>query len=324
MRRREFLVLLGAASALCTQFARAQQKARRIGFLFGGTLALRPQAQEFWHTLQQLGYVEGKNIQVEVREAQGKVDRLPELASEIVATHPDVLVAVTSPAVAAAKGATKTIPIVMAVVADPLGLGFVQSLARPGANVTGPSLNNNELAGKRMQLLKEMLPDLSVAGILWNETNPQNAALVRLTEQAARSIGIPLRSLPLRTPADLKVVLESAFEQHLSAILVVGDAITFDRRGEIIAFSIARRIPTLHGFPEEAVDGALAAYGPSLRDDYRRAAYYVDKILKGATPSNLPVEEPTKFEFVLNQSTARKLGLTIPPSIILRADEVIE
>ncbi len=324
MKRREFLMLLGAASALCPRLVRAQQRLRRIGFLFGGTLALRPQAQEFWHTLQQLGYIEGKTVKFEVREAQGKVDRLPELASEIVATNPDVLVAVTSPAVAAAKRATKTIPIVMAVVADPLGLGLVESLARPGANVTGRSLNNNELARKRIQLLKEMLPDLSVAGILWNETNPQNAALVRLTEQAARSLGIPLSSLPIRTPADLKPALESALEQHLSAVLVVGDAVTFDRRGDVIAFSIAHRIPTLHVFPEEAVDGALAAYGSSLRDDYRRAAYYVDKILKGAAPADLPVEEPTKFEFVLKMSTARKLGLAIPPSIVLRADDVIE
>jgi putative ABC transport system substrate-binding protein len=327
--RRELIVALGGAAAWPLA-ARAQQrtiaptKVFRIGFLFAGTLSLRPQAQEFWRTLQELGYIEGKNLIVEVREARGEIERLPKLAPEIVDKHPDVIVAVTTPATAAARKATQTIPIVMAIISDPLGSGFTKSLARPELNITGPSLMSNELTGKRVQLLKEMLPELSILGLLWNEKSAQSASIVTLAEQSGSSLCILLRSLPVRTPADIKGALDKAFEEHLRAILVANDPLTFDRRGDIVAFSLAKRTPTLHTFPEEAFDGALAAYGPKLGDEYRRAALYVAKILAGATPADLPVDQHTHFEFVLNMKTAKAIGLTIPDSILVRADQLIE
>jgi putative tryptophan/tyrosine transport system substrate-binding protein len=330
MRRRHFITLLGSAAATWPLAVRAQQQANtpkgtyRIGFLFSGTIALRPQVQDFWRTLQQLGYIEGRNIKIEVREARGLLDRLPGLASEIVATHPDVIVAVTSPATAAVKMATQDIPIVMAIVSDSLGSGFVKSLARPEANITGPSLFSNELTGKRVELIKEMLPDLTVLGLLWNENSAQNASIARLAEQAANSIRVVLRSLPIRAPVDLKATLDKAFNEHLSAILIANDAVTFDHRADIIAFSLTKRIPTFHTFPEEALDGALVSYGPKLSDEYRRAAVYVAKILAGAAPTDLPVDQAAHFEFVLNMKTANAIGVTIPTSILLRANEVIE
>jgi len=328
--RRKFILTLSGAAAAWPLAGRAQRSAniqnkeRRIGFLFAGTIAERPQAQEFWRTLERLGYVEGKNLKTELREARGHLERLPGLASEIVATHPDVIVAVTSPATAAAKAATQDIPIVMTIVGDPLGSGFVKSLARPEGNVTGPSLMSNELTAKRVQFIKETLPNISILGLLWNATNPQNALMAKLAEEAASSIGVPLRSLPIQKPEDLQAALGSAFEERLSAVLVANDAITVDHRADIVAFSLAKQIATFHTFPEEALDGALAAYGPRLSNEYRRAAFYVDKILAGASPANLPVEQPTHFEFVLNMKTARSIGVTIPASILLAADQVIE
>jgi putative ABC transport system substrate-binding protein len=322
---------LGGATAAWPLAAGAEQrpntqekKIYRIGFLFGGTIALRPQAREFWRKLRELGYVEGENFIAEVREAHGDIDLLPKLASEIVNTHPDVIVAVTPAAVAATKKATQTIPIVMAIVSDPVGLGFVKSLAGPETNITGSSSLANEIAAKRVQLIKEMIPDLSVVGILWNEKLASNALRVQLAEQAANSLSISLRSFPVQAPEDLKPVLNKIVEEHISALIVEGDALFFDRRADIIAFSLANRIPTLHIWPEEAVDGAAAAYGPELADQYRLAAIYVAKILAGAAPADLPVDQATRFQFVINMKTAKAIGLKIPDAILLRADKVIE
>jgi putative ABC transport system substrate-binding protein len=321
--RRKFITALSGAVAAWPIASRAQQSAnkqnkeRRIGFLFAGTIAERPQAQEFWRSLERLGYAEGKNLKTELREARGHLERLPGLAFEIVAAHPDVIVAVTTPATVAAKAATQDIPIVMTIVADPLGSGLVKSLARPERNVTGPSLMSNELTGKRVQFIKETLPNISILGLLWNATNAQNELMVKLAEEAASSIGLSLRSLSIHKPEDLQAALSSALEERLSAILVANDSVTFDHRADIIAFSLAKQIPTFHTFPEEVLDGALAAYGPRLSNEYRRAAFYVDKILAGTSPANLPVEQPTHFEFVLNMKTARSIGVTIPASILL-------
>jgi putative tryptophan/tyrosine transport system substrate-binding protein len=331
MKRREFIALLGFAAAAWPLAAGAQQrtstrtrKVYRVGFLFAGTIALRPQSQEFWRTLQNLGYTEGKNLFVEVREARGEFDRLPKLASEIVETHPDVIVAVTPPAVTAAKMATQTIPIVMAIVSDPIGLGFVESFARPGANITGPSNLATEIAAKRVQLIKELIPEVSVLGILWNEKSASNVARIQLAEQAAKSLSIPLRSFPASAPEDLKPMLNKVVEEHIDALLVEGDALFFDRRADIIAFSLANRIPTFHNWPEEASDGAVAAYGPELADQYRQAAVYVARILAGAAPADLPVDQATRFQFVLNLKTAKAIGLKIPASILVRADKITE
>jgi putative ABC transport system substrate-binding protein len=331
VRRREFIVTLGSAIVAWPLAGSAQQRTDiqkervyRIGFLFAGTIALRPQSQEFWRKLQELGYVEGRNFIAEVREARGHLERLPKLTSEIIDTHPDVIVAVTSPATAAAKMATQTIPIVMAIVADPVGSGFVKSLARPGTNITGPTMLQTELVPKQIQLIKEMLPELSILGMLWNEKNPTHPLQIQLAEQAARSLSIPLQFFPVRAPEDLKPVLNRIFEEHVSALLVAGDALFFDRRSDLVAFSLANRVPTFHTWPEHAVDGAVAAYGAELADEYRRAAPYVGKILAGAAPAELPVEQATRFQFVLNMKTAKAIGLKIPDSILLRADKVIE
>jgi putative tryptophan/tyrosine transport system substrate-binding protein len=330
MRRRDFITLLGGAAAWPLA-ARAQQrtnaqtkKVYRIGFLFAGTIALRPQAQEFWRKLQELGYIEGNNLISEIREARGDVDRLPELASEMVDTHPDVIVAVTSPATEAARVATQTIPIVMAIVPDPVGLGFVESLARPGTNITGSSSLAIETIPKRVQLIKEILPELSILGMLWNAKAASNRSMFQSAEQAARSLGVPLRSFPVQGPEDLQPILNKVFEEHVSALLVAGDLLLFDRRADVIAFSLASRIPTFHTWPEEAVDGAVAAYGAEIADQYRQAAVYVAKILAGAAPADLPVDQAVRFQFVLNMKTANAIGLKIPDVILLRADKVID
>ena len=329
--RRQFITLLGGAAGAWPLAAKAQQrtntqtqKVYRIGFLFAGTIALRPQAQEFWRKLQELGYIEGNNLISEIREARGDVDRLPKLASEIVDTHPDVIVAVTSPATAAAKMATQTIPIVMAIVPDPIGLGLVESLARPGTNITGSSSLAIETIPKRVQLIKEMLPELSVLGMLWNAKVASNRSMFQSAEQAARSLGVPLLSFPVQGPEDLQPILNKVSEGHVSALLVAGDLLLFDRRADVIAFSLASRIPTFHTWPEEAVDGAVAAYGAEIADQYRQAAVYVAKILAGAAPADLPVDQATRFQLVLNMKTAKAIGLKIPDAILLRADKVIE
>ncbi len=331
MRRREFITLLGTAAAMWPHRARGQQrtttqiqKVYRIGFLFAGTIALRPQSQEFWRKLQELGYIESKNFIAEVREAHGDVDRLPKLASEIVDTQPDVIVAVTPPAVAAMKMATQTIPIVMAIVSDPVGSGFVKSLGRPGTNITGSSSLHDDIVAKRLQLIKEMLPELSILGILWNEKSASNIARFRLAEQAARSLGISIRSFPVRASEDVKPALNKALGEHVSALLEEGDPLIFDRRADVIAFSLANRVPTFHTWPDEAVEGGVAAYGAELADEYRRAAVYVGKILAGAVPADLPVDQATRFQFVLNMKTAKAIGLKIPDSVLLRADKIIE
>jgi putative ABC transport system substrate-binding protein len=329
--RREFILTLSSAVVALPHAARAQQrtnaqkeKVYRIGFLFAGTIALRPQAQVFWRTLQELGYIAGRNFIAEVREARGDVDRLPKLASEIVDTHPDVIVAVTPLATAAAKMATQTIPIVMTITPDPVGLGFVKSLARPGTNITGSSSLQTDLTAKRVQLIKEMLPELSILGMLWNEKTASHPVQVQLAEQTARSLSITLRSFPVREPEDLRPVLNRVFEEHVTALLVPGDALFFDRRADLVAFSLANRVLTFGTWPEEAVDGAVAAYGAELADEYRRAALYVSKILAGAAPADLPVDQATHFQFVLNMKSAKAIGLKIPDSILLRADKVIE
>jgi putative tryptophan/tyrosine transport system substrate-binding protein len=330
MRRREFIAAVagtvGWPLVVRAQHQTTAQKNNvyRIGFLFAGTLAFRPQAHEFWRKLKELGYVEDKNLIAEIREARGDLARLPKLASEIVDTHPDVIVAVTSGAIAAAKKATQTIPIVMAIVSDPVGLGFVKSIAHPGGNITGTSTLQADLTTKQVQLVKEIIPELSVLGVLWNEKSPVQQLQVPLAEQAAKSLGIALRTFSVRAPEDVKPALNKVFEERIHAVLVLGDPLLFDRRADVIAFSLANRVLTFHTLQEEAVDGAVAAYGVELADEYRRAAPYVAKILAGAAPADLPVDQATHFQFVLNMNTARAIGLKIPESILLRADKVIE
>jgi putative ABC transport system substrate-binding protein len=212
----------------------------------------------------------------------------------------------------------------MAVVPDPIGLGLVKSLAQPGTNITGSSSLATETIPKRVQLIKEMLPELSILGMVWNAKTASNRSMLQSAEQAARSLGVPLRSFPVQGPEDLQATLNKVSEERVRALLIAGDPLLYDLRAEVIAFSLASQIPTFHTWPEEAVDGAVAAYGAELADEYRQAAVYVAKVLAGAAPADLPVDQAMRFQFVLNMKTAKAIGLKIPDVILLRADKVIE
>lgn len=294
----------------------------KIGFLFAGTLAKRPQADEFFQGLKALGYIEGQNITIERREAEGKTERLPQFAQELVALQPDVIVAVTPSAIAPAQKATAKIPIVMLIVGDPVGLGFAKSLAHPGGNMTGPSINMLELNLKRIQLLKELLPSASRVAFLWNSQNTATVSLQKALENAARTLGLAIDSFDFKGPNDLQATLGKA--ARAKVLLVAPDPVTFDERESIARFAITQQIAAIGTFPEEAQDGALLAYGANLGASYRRGAAYVDKILRGAKPSDLPIEDPLRYELVINLKTAKALGIRIPDAILLRADKVIE
>ena len=302
-----------------------QSKAWRIGFLVAGTLAHRPQAQGFWQGLRDLGYTPGANVVIEIREAEGRFERLPDLARELIALKPDVLVAVTPDAVTAAKQATSTIPIVMAVSGNIIQNGLVRNLARPEGNVTGPSVVFDVgMTEKRLQLLKEMLPSVSRVGALLNRKASVTAVSLKQLEAIAPSLGVQILPLPFDGPADIGRAFTEALRLRPEALVVVVDPAAFDKRAAIIAFAAEQRIPAIYTFADEALEGGFAAFGVNLREEYRRVAPYVDKILKGAKPGDLPVQQSTKVEFVVNLSAARKLGITVPQLLLLRADRVIE
>jgi putative ABC transport system substrate-binding protein len=274
--------------------------------------------------LRELGWIEGKNVTFEYRFAENRLERLPELAAELVRLNVDVIVAVGTLGPLAAKRATTTIPIVMLSAGDPLGTGLVDSLARPGGNVTGMSLMVPDLGGKRLELLKELLPRLSRVAVFWNAANPYPAIVFKETQAAGRTLGIEVHSLEVRGPDDLDGAFAAARQQHPDALISVEDPLTFTYRKRIADFAVAEQLPSLHGFSEEVKAGALISYGANQPDLIRRAAAYVDKILKGAKPADLPVQQPTTFELVINLKTARALGLEIPATLLARADEVIE
>ena len=324
MRRREFIALVGGA-AVWPLAARGQQpdKIYRVG-LFSAGLPLGPASASFAEALRELGWIEGKNIVFEGRYAEDRLDRLPALAVDLVRLNVDVIVAVGTLAHLAAKQATTTIPIVMANAGDPVGSGLVASLAQPGGNITGLSIMSPDLAGKRLEILKEVLPDVFRVAVLWNAANPYSALVFRETEATAQKLRINIQSLEVRGPADVDSALTASIERGARAIIAVEDPLTFGQRKLIAEFSAKNRLPTIYGLRELAELGGLLTYGASLRDLWYRAAGYVDKILKGAKPGDLPVQQPTKFELVINLKTAKTLGLTIPPSLLARADEVIE
>jgi len=325
MRRRQFIALLGGA-AVWPLAARAQQggKVYRIGFFSAGAANTPHLRAAFVETLRKLGWIEGKNVVFEYRYAENRLERLPELAEELVRLNVDIIVAPGTLAPLAAKRVTTTIPIVMANAGDPLGSGLVSSLARPGGNVTGLSLMVPDIGGKRLELLKDVLPRMSSVAVLWNVANPYPALVFRETESAARTFGIEVQSLEVRGPGDFDGVFENARLQHPEALITVEDPLTVNYRKQIVDFAATNRLPAIHGVREFVEAGGLMAYGASLSDLLRRAAGYVDKIFKGAKPADLPVQQPTKFEFVINLKAAKALGLTIPPSLLARADEVIE
>jgi putative tryptophan/tyrosine transport system substrate-binding protein len=326
--RRQFLMLLGGAAAW-PRAAAAQQvgKVPRIGYLSPGSASPGPLAyhDEFQRGLHDLGYVEGRNIVIEYRFADGKFDRLGVLAAELVQLNVDVIVSVVTQASLAAKNATRTIPIVIVSVGDPVGAGLVASLARPDANVTGNSAMTTEVIGKSLGLFKQTVPKVSPMAVLWNPDNVvYQGQILRETEVAARTLGIPLQMFGARSPDEFDRTFASIADARAASLLVLPDPVFSAYTARIANLANKSRLPAMYGLREDAAAGGLLAYGPKYADLYRRAASYVDKILKGAKPADLPVEQPTKFEFVINLKTARTLGLTIPAGILAIADEVIE
>jgi putative tryptophan/tyrosine transport system substrate-binding protein len=324
MRRRDFIKAI-VGSAAWPLAARAQQGGKKyiIGRFNAGS-ATEPLNDVFTEILRELGWVEGENVVFERRYAENRLERLPELAADLVRLKVDVIVATGTLAPLAAKRATSTIPIVMTGAGDPLGTGLVDSLARPGGNVTGMSLMAPELGGKRLELLKELLPRLARVAVLWNAANPYSALVFKQVQAAGTTLGIEVQSLEVRQPDDFDRAFETVRRQHPDALMTVDDPLTINHRKRIADFAVGQLLPTLQGFREFVTAGALMSYGANVVDLARRAAGYVDKILKGAKPADLPVQQPTKFELVINLKTAKAIGITIPPSLLARADEVIE
>ena len=328
MDRRTF-VGAAAGSLLTLPLAiEAQQasKVPRIGYLVQNyaETSQRPLAA-FREGLRELGWVEGKNIVIEVRFAEGSVDQLPALVSELIRVKVDIIVAGSSGATWAAKNATQSIPIVMAASANAPGEGLVASLAHPGGNITGMTfLAGPEIAGKQLQLLKEVAPAASRVAVLTNPTNRAHVAFVREVQLAARSLGAQVQVLDARNPDQLDSAFAAMTREHAAALLVLTDSMLVGQRQRVANLAARSRLPALYSQREFVDAGGLVSYGPSLSDMFRRAATHVDKILRGGKPSDIPVEQPTKFELVINLKTAKALGLTVPQSLLLRADEVIQ
>jgi putative ABC transport system substrate-binding protein len=309
-------------------FAEAQQpkKAARIGFLTTATRAGAAHLTEaFLQGLRDLGYVEGQNIAIEYRWADGNFERLPELAAELVRLKVDLIVATVTQASLAAKNATATIPIVMVAVGSPVEAGLIASLARPGANITGTSTMADEVVGKQLGLLKETLPKISRVAALWNPNNPIfQASQVRQADSAAKALPVTLQKLEARDPAEIIRAFTAISKEGTKALIVLSDPVFTTQRNQIADLALKHRLPAITGPKEVAEAGLFMSYGPSFTESYRRAASYVDKILKGAKPADIPVERPTKFEFVINLKTAKQIGLTVPQSVMYRADKVIK
>ena len=302
-------------------FAEAQQtkKSFRIGFLAGTGDNLRGLRQG----LRELGYVEGKNITIEYRFSEGEFDRFPALAAELVRLKVDVIVTQGTPAAAAAKNATSTIPIIMSGGTDPVATGLVLSLARPGGNITGVTIMNEELAGKRLELLRETSPRVSRLGVLWNSANPGTAVVFKQTQAAAQELSLSLQSLEVKTVNDLQGAFDAATRSGVNGLVLLAAAPIASHLKLVADLAVKNRLPSIYDRSEFVDAGGLMSYGPNVPNMSRRAATYVDKVLKGANPGDLPVERPTKFEFVINLKTAKGLNLTIPQSVLYRADKVI-
>jgi putative ABC transport system substrate-binding protein len=327
MRAKILAYALQALVLTTIHLAEAQQPAKipRIGLL--GVIsasAAEGRIEAFRQGLRDLGYVEGKNIVIEYRNAEGKLERLPALASELVRLKVDVIVTRGPPPTRSAKEATSTIPIVMGSDIDPVGNGFVASLARPGGNITGLSALSPELSGKQLELLKEIIPKLSRVAVLGTSTIPGSTQVLRETEAAAGVFGVQLQYLEVRGPTDIEMAFRAASKEHAHAVLVLPNPVTLSHRTKVVDLAVKTRLPAMYPQSEYVEEGGLMTYGPSINDLFRRAATYVDKILKGAKPADLPVEQPTKFEFIINLKAAKQIGLTIPPNVLARADKVIK
>jgi putative ABC transport system substrate-binding protein len=327
MRRRKFITLLGGAAAWPLA-VRAQQREKlpRIGVLSAGSPGANADLLEaFRQGLRELGYAEGRNIEIEYLWANGKSDQLPGLATELVRRKVDVILAAGgTQTIVAAKGATTTVPIVMTVVADPIRFGFVDSLARPGGNITGLSNLSLGLNGKRLELLKGVLPKVSKVAILWSSDNPGSVINEAELGGPARSLGIALQSLDIRRPEDLEPAFSEMQSQRAEALFTINGVLIGGLRERIADLAIKARLPIVGLERQWPAAGALMSYGPSYPEQFRGAAAYVDKILKGAKPGDLPIQQATRFELVVNVRTAKAIGLELPEAFLLRADEVIE
>jgi len=325
MERRRFIEVIAGGFVAAPLAAEAQQagKVPRIAYI----RAEAPPAADieaFRQGLREHGYVEGKNIVVEYRWADGNEERLRAIVAELIRVKVDLIVASAPAAARAAKEAATTIPIVMVLVADPVAFGFVASLARPGGNVTGFAFLLPELSGKRLQLLKDAIPKLSRVAVLWNAANPYKAFDLKEVQAVAEALRVAVETLPVRGPDDFAHAFEAAIASGAGGLITLDDPFTIGHRTRIVSLALKYRLPALYGVRPFADAGGLMSYGPDRFDQNRRAATYVDKILRGAKPADLPVEQPTKFELVINLKTAKALGLTIPPSVLGRADQVIE
>ena len=322
------IVVLLVGLALGSVYLAAAQQAKkvpRIGYLSGTSPSVNSaRVEAFRQGLHELGYVEGKNIIVEWRYAGGKLDRLPALAAELVRLKVDVIVASAPPPTRSAKQVTATIPIVMSYDDDPVGNGFVASLAHPGGNITGLATLAPELSGKQLELLREIVPKLSRVAVLGNATRPGSPQALREINLAADAFGIQLQYLEIQSPKDIEIAFRAASKEHADAVLVMQTPVLISQRRQVADLAVKTRLPTIYGRPEYVEDGGLMSYATSFTDLSRRAATYVDKILKGTKPADLPVEQPTKFEFIINLKAANQIGLTIPPNVLVRADKVIK
>jgi putative tryptophan/tyrosine transport system substrate-binding protein len=312
----------------CFHTAEAEQASKlpRIGLLFiGESSPPSPNLDAFRQGLRDLGYIEGKNIILEYRYADGKVERLPELAEELVRLPVDVIVTAASPAIHAARKVTNKIPIVFAASGNPMATGYIESLAHPGGNVTGLSVMDYELSGKRLELITDVLrKKTSRVAVLWNPGNGAMVLKMKEVSSAAQGLRVDLKSLEVRSPQDFDPKLAALPHEHADALLTLLDPLTLFHRDRIVDAAGKARLPGMYEDREFVDAGGLMSYGPSFESNYRRAAVYVDKILKGAKPGDLPVEQPTKFELVINLKTAKQIGLTIPPNVLARADRVIK
>ncbi len=325
MRLAVALLALTLFAAPLAAGAQQPTKIPRIGFLTAVPLSAIPARTEaFRQGLRELGYVEGKNIVIEWRSAEGTLDRLPSLAAELVRIKVNVIVTAGPSATFPAKAATVTIPIVMTNDSDPVANGFVASLARPGGNITGLSTLSPEIYGKQLELLKEIVPPLSRLAVFGTSSDPGNAQALRETERAARALNVQLQYLDVRGPSDIATAFRAASTGRAAAVLTLASAALFSHRKQVVDLAVKSRLPVMYPYLGFVPDGGLMSYGASSTDIDRRAATYVDRILKGAKPADLPVEQPTKFELIINLKTAKALGLTIPPSVLARADQVIQ
>src|SRR6266480_2021949 len=324
MRRRQFITLLGGA-AVWPFAARAQQaKLPTIGFLGASTpLNWNPWTAAFTQRLRELGWMEGRTVTIEYRWAEGRDERFAEIAAELVRLKVELIVTSGTPAVMASKKATSVIPIVFATGGDPVGSGLVASLARPGGNVTGLATLANELAGKRLELLREVVPGVRRLAIMGNVGNPFTVLELSEVQAAARTLGLEVVTLEIQRAQDLAPAF-AALKSHADALYVCTDALANTNWIRINIAAVGERLPTMHGSRDYVEAGGLISYGQNFPDMFRRSADYVDKILRGAKPGDIPVEQPTKFDLVVNLTTAKALGLDVPPTLLARADEVIE